>query len=266
MRTSTERRCEKVTVKKVYIQVGDDGMPVAPCGFALWEGARFLGLNPQGFRVNDIDPSGYMHPHGPSLDRPSQLIHGWVLTVHTAFRHMNVQIPEPLDYPEELDTFQFMGRNVHKTTLGEAHRDFAANEKRPMFIKPVAHKMFTGHTLERFSDLAETTYMDMSMPIWRSEIVDFVSEYRCFVHEGGLVGIQRYYGDNWILPNKNDVIQMINAYKSAPIAYALDVGITRDGFTKLVEVNDCYALGHYGLSPLKYTEMVIARWQQIVGE
>jgi hypothetical protein len=96
-----------------------------------------------------------------------------------------------------------------------------------------------------------------------SGLVDFVSEYRCFVHEGALLGIHRYYGDNWILPDKATVIQMIKAYRSAPVAYGLDVGVTKEGKTLLVEVNDQYALGNYALGSLPYTEATVARWEQL---
>jgi hypothetical protein len=260
------------TVKKVYIQLGDDGMPVAPCGYALWDGARFLGLNPEGFRLHPTETTmGYRVSldaavprllNGTSLDA-STLVHGWVKTVHTALKQIGVPIPPPLDYPEEL--FGFLGREIRKTTLGEVHKAFAAND-RPVFIKPVAHKMFTGHTIERFRDLAETSNVDKEMPVWASGLVDFVSEYRCFVHEGALLGIHRYYGDNWVLPDKATVIQMIKAYQgspSVPIAYGLDVGVTREGKTLLVELNDWHSLGHYGLPSLQYTEATIARWEQM---
>lgn len=240
-------------VKKVYIQLGQDGMPVAPCGFTLWEGARFLGLEPEGFQLEQLQDL--------PLSR-STLVHGWVRTVHDALRQIGATIPPPLDYPEELTSY--LGRTVHQSTLGEVHKAFIQDESKPVFIKPVIHKMFTGHTIERFRDLAETTYLDQDQPVWVSSIVNFVSEYRCFVHDGTLTGIQRYYGDNWVLPAKPWVTAMIQKYKSAPIAYSLDVGVTDKGHTLLVEVNDYYSLGDYGHSRLSYTEACVARWEQIL--
>ena len=242
-----------MTVKKVYIQVGDDGMPMAPCGYALWEGARFLDLSPEAFRWQDM-------PKLP-LSRET-LVHGWVRTVQDALRQVGAQVPPPLDYPEELSPF--LGREVRLTTLGEVHKTFIENES-PLFIKPVAHKMFTGHTLERFSDLAETTNIDPSTPIWASGVVNFASEYRCFVHAGSLIGVQRYCGDNWILPDKKVVIQMIRAYQNRPIAYGLDVGVTAQGETLLVEVNDWHSLGNYALGSLPYTDATIDRWEEMVS-
>ena len=42
-------------------------------------------------------------------------------------------------------------------------------------------------------------------------------------------------------------------------------GVTDDGKTLLVEVNDAWALGSYGTPPIPYTEMAINRWKQMVG-
>lgn len=54
-------------------------------------------------------------------------------------------------------------------------------------------------------------------------------------------------------------------YKSAPAGYALDFGVTRDGRTLLVEINDGYALGCYGLQHNLYAKLLEARWAEMVG-
>jgi ATP-grasp domain, R2K clade family 3 len=51
----------------------------------------------------------------------------------------------------------------------------------------------------------------------------------------------------------------------APCAFfALDVGVLATGETVLVEVNDGFSLGRYGLPVALYTDMVIARWEEMV--
>lgn len=229
-------------------------MPVAPCGYSMWEGARFTGLRPEGF---DETAQAEL----PLTE--DTLVHGWVRTVHRALTQLGVPIPQPIDYPVELHAY--LGRNLYASMLGQVHQSFAENDE-PVFVKPVQHKLFTGHTITRFSELAETTNIDMTSPVWVSSIVDFVAEYRCFVFEGGLMGIQRYTGDPWVLPNKATVIQMIKDYSLAPVAYALDVGVTRNGKTLLVEVNDMYSCGNYAFDSLTYSEMVVARWQEMVQQ
>jgi len=48
--------------------------------------------------------------------------------------------------------------------------------------------------------------------------------------------------------------------KKAPNAYCLDWGVLQDGRTVLVEMNEGYAFGHYGLNPISYARMLSARW------
>ena len=55
----------------------------------------------------------------------------------------------------------------------------------------------------------------------------------------------------------------MKAYKSAPRAYVLDFGATSDGETRLVEANDAYALGHYGLASVLYARLIDARWEEL---
>ena len=69
-----------------------------------------------------------------------------------------------------------------------------------------------------------------------------------------------------MFPDMSIAEQAIQAFsKEAPCAYALDLGITDDGRTLVVEVNDAYALGSYGAPAVPYVQMVIDRWVEIVG-
>ena len=245
-----------MTVKKAYIQSGDDGMLVGPNLFALWEGARFLGLEPESFHVDQLSSL--------PLTRET-MVAGWVKTVHDALRQVGAPVPPPLDYPERLR--RHLGRDVQLRTIGQVHDEFVESEQTgspvPVFVKPLAHKLFKGHTIERFSHLAETSYLPRDTLVWRSPIVDFTHEYRCFVRDGCLLDVRRYYGDPWVTPDKMTVIHMMREYTDAPVAYSLDVGVTQSGRTLLVEVNDAYSLGTYGFDGLSYAEMVIARWEEM---
>jgi hypothetical protein len=55
----------------------------------------------------------------------------------------------------------------------------------------------------------------------------------------------------------------VSEYKNAPNGYAIDFGVTDDGRTLLIEVNDGYALGSYGLFYLDYAKLLSARWAQL---
>ena len=43
------------------------------------------------------------------------------------------------------------------------------------------------------------------------------------------------------------------------------MGVLNDGSTVLVEVNDGFALGDYGLGTLLYVDLLKARWDSIVS-
>lgn len=244
-------------VKRVYIQQ-QNRTYLAPCGFSCHEGFRFLGKDVQPFEEAQL----------PDLLLTSEtLVHGWVRTVQQALVQMGKAIPAALDYPDELASY--LATPVRMTTLGEVHAAWRAETPEPVFVKPVAQKLFTGHTVERFSHLAETTPFPPDTPVWVAQVVDHVSEYRCFVHEHRLVGFKHYRGDPWLLPDRRTINQMIRDFApAAPIAYGLDVGLieTGDGHkTCLVEINDCYALGNYGFDPIAYCEMLEARWLQLMA-
>lgn len=42
-------------------------------------------------------------------------------------------------------------------------------------------------------------------------------------------------------------------------------GVTREGATLVVEMNDGYALGCYGLAAVPYAQLLEARWQEMVS-
>lgn len=48
-------------------------------------------------------------------------------------------------------------------------------------------------------------------------------------------------------------------------AFSLDMGRTAAGATVVVEVNDGYALGAYGLAPTAYAKFWSVRWAQMSG-
>ena len=53
--------------------------------------------------------------------------------------------------------------------------------------------------------------------------------------------------------------KMVSCFCSAPAGYSLDVGVTESGETALVEVNDGFSLGTYGLDPIEYAKLLSAR-------
>jgi hypothetical protein len=196
---------------------------------------------------------------------PETLIVGSIPTTETALKQLGVVPPVPEDYPVELH--EFLYRRVWKSTLRTVLRHIEDGHP-PVFIKPATRrKRFTGLV---FSDLSESYQLEGASgqtPIWCSQLVDWQSEWRVFVLHGKILGIQSYRGDARTRPDTAVVETLCALWVAtgrASCAFALDVGVLATGETALVEVNDGFSLGRYGLPVALYTDMVIARWEEMV--
>ncbi len=172
---------------------------------------------------------------------------------------LGIEPPAPFDYPEEL--LPFLGRKIWKSTV-----DTIANnpDSWNVFIKPaVTTKKFTGRLVKSTKDLVGCGHQLYDTEVWCSEPVEFVSEWRCFVTYGRIKDVRPYKG-NWRLHFDYQIIEnAVKAFQSAPAAYALDFGLNSKGETLLVEANDGYSLGCYGLFPLDYAKLLSARWAEL---
>jgi hypothetical protein len=191
---------------------------------------------------------------------------GGIGYVRKAIEILGCKPPEPIDIPDCLAVFTH--RKIWTTTLGDIHLN---EDKWPVFIKPkVDHKIFTGHVVKSFLELLKTSHLPKDMPILASEVVFWKSEYRCFVLDGELLDVRRYAGSVEWYPRIEQVQKMIKiATPVMPVAYSVDVGAMLDSRermwdTALIEVNDGFSLGTYGLrSPLQ-VKMLLARWKEMV--
>jgi hypothetical protein len=190
---------------------------------------------------------------------PEALVYGYIGDVHLALKKLGLPMPKPLDYPEELR--DFLGRDFKEGLLGDI-RDRQIPEG--IFVKPQEHKVFTGFVYRgvRPDRLRLATYPDET-PVYYSDVVSFISEYRAFVLDGKILDVRRYNGDWSKAPSRDVVEAAVRAYTGSPRAYALDFGVTSEGQTLLVEANDGFALGSYGLPPEGYARMIEARWEEI---
>lgn len=170
---------------------------------------------------------------------------------------------KPLDIPEELK--KYTERNIEETTIKDVIMN--GDIKYPLFVKPIQGKLFNGQVVCSKGELEMFRYCDdvndINTPIIISEPVTFLSEYRTFVLDGKIIDSKKYMGDYKIIPDYNLVECAIRDYKNAPIAYSIDFGVTDDGKTLLVECNDAYSLGPYGINNLDLTRMFILRWDEI---
>lgn len=176
-----------------------------------------------------------------------------------------LHVPEPAwnCYPEVLS--KWLHRGVDRTTTAQV-----LTHPQPVFVKPVNLKRFDGFVQSTGSQFraSEWCRMPPDEPVWISEIVTFVCEWRVYVLRGDAIGRARYDpegADDASEPDAKAVLSMIRAWPSAPAAWALDVGVLSTGETALVEVNDAWALGLYGraLGPRAYLSFLASRWGQL---
>ncbi len=169
------------------------------------------------------------------------------------------KIKTEIDYPDEL--IPFLGRKIWTCTFKELMNK---PESWNVFVKPQQEtKLFVVKVVKEIKDFIGIVDHQTDFLVWCSEIVDFVTEWRCFVRYGELIDVRRYKG-NWDTKiDINIVKNAIKAFHSQPAAYVLDFGIDKNGNLKLVEVNDGYSVGSYGMNPILYAKFISARWSQL---
>lgn len=187
---------------------------------------------------------------------------GSIQFIYKALDKFNVPIPEPLDYPESLRAF--LGRKIWTSSINEIANN---PEKWDVFVKPKGYaKKFTGRLVQSTTDLVGCGDLKMNTPVWVSEPKNFLTEWRVFVRYDKILGVKIYKGD-WRNHFDYKVIEKaVTSYKNAPKAYALDFGVTEKDETLLIEANDGFALGNYGLFYTDYAKLLSARWAELTQQ
>lgn len=173
------------------------------------------------------------------------------------------QVPELIGLSEYVE---FLGRAIGASHIDDInHPD--SEFKYPLFIKPYSTiKAFTGFVAT--DDLTKKVFSEQYDGwVWVQEVVDFVSEYRCYISNNRIVGMKHYSGDCLIFPDP-DFIKKVFEFTKTQIdyhSYTLDIGVLENGQTVLIEINDGWAIGNYGLEPQTYYLFVRNRWLQLTG-
>lgn len=236
-------------MKKVYLEKSDFTNEFANINiYSAWNGFSSRGYECIPFFYKDIDTLNITK---------DDIVCGWICSVDKALSLIGCKVPEQPSIPEEIS--DYAGRKIWKSNLGEIRKNIPK-----VFIKPLyGHKTFNGHVLTgEFKDLIYTAEFPDETEILVSEPVKFISEYRGFVLNNELIGFKHYTGD-FKMPYLDIVKDAIRRYKSAPVAYSIDFGLTENWRSLLIEVNDSYSLGCYGLDSVLYSKMIEARWEEI---
>jgi hypothetical protein len=243
---------KNLEIEKAYIQLYK-GEFVTEATFVAFMGCEQLGINCIKFDLADI----------ATLDITKNTpVFGGITAVRHALTQMGIKPPEPLDIPEEL--IQYTQRDIQFNTLSY----FMKNGKFPLFVKPRKAKLFTGMIVSSADELSFLSQLDLAgdeQDLIASSVVKFVAEFRVFVANGEIYDCRSYSGKWNVNPDYDFIENVIKNYTSAPDGYVIDFGVTDSGKTLLIEANDGYSFGSYGLNPTAYFKISIARWNQMVG-
>lgn len=150
-------------------------------------------------------------------------------------------------------------------TLFEAHEIVSKGEK--IFIKPVEIKLFTGLVLDGMTytclrDLPGTTKVMCYNPFEG----DVLSEWRIYIDKNKIIDSKNYSGDFTLNPDYGYINAVIESNKNLGFSstYIIDIGILDSELNVVIEYNDAWAIGNYGVPNDLYVKMLRNRYFDII--
>lgn len=242
-------------MKKVYVEV-KDGLPINVDVQNAIDGFEAMGYQIKPITKEDVICGKY--DIGVSN---GNIFVGSYGSVITQLKNID-KLPEVIDFPNELIGKHI--KDVEVRRLKEVLDQFSKDEK-PIFIKPKnSTKLFTGCVLRTTNQFS---YFDQygDIEVWTRPVIEnLISEYRVFVMNGEIIYSSNYCGSYTVIPDFGYVNDIIKDYKNSPKAYTIDIGITNTGINHIIEINDFWAIGAYGLVCIDYASMLKARWNEIL--
>nr|WP_262990387.1 ATP-grasp domain-containing protein [Chryseobacterium gilvum]MCU7614472.1 ATP-grasp domain-containing protein [Chryseobacterium gilvum] len=234
---------------KAYIQTDKNGEFYNVNAFVAYEGFKNFGFEIEKFtNLDEI-----------SNKNPEHIIVGGIGNVRRRLQDLNIiRKNKEIDYPTELKPY--LKRNIWSSTINEIFNKKEWN----IFIKPQTEtKLFAGKVIKSEMDFLGLINEEKETEVWCSELINFKTEWRCFIRYKEILDIRRYKGDWDTKIDVKTVNDAINSFISQPNSYALDFGVDENGEMFLVEVNDGHSLGTYGLSSAHYAKFLSARWSEL---
>jgi len=238
---------------KAYIQhVQGNDMTIN--SFHASKGFDILGYEVIPFEIKELQAPNFEY-------EKDDILFGGIPIVLDAMTKMGIPQPKEMNYPESLE--KFLHRKIEKSTIDFARQEANNENIKPFFLKPVKEKEFKGFVFSSFLDLLQVAHLKKGTEIYISECLEFKSEYRVYFLKNEIVGCKHYHGDSLIFPDRKIIEEIFKSYKEKPVSGSIDVGVTKDGKTVLVEVNDSYSLGNYGIGSILYARMIEERWREL---
>lgn len=222
-----------------------------------------IGFETLGYKVVPFDSQVEL----PSILSKETPVRGSVQTFRRALAHLGITPPPNVDIPEEL--MGYAGRRIWTSTVGEV-----VSKGKSVFIKPLDHqKDFSGHVAWYGSSFVfNNLKLPKSYKLLCQEPIKFQGgELRIYVLEGKIIGKRFMPGmpfTQWLNSKELDVVNsMLKAYKSQPSGFCLDVSRIQDtNRLVLIEVNEGFSCGNYGIPHKLYAKMIEARWKELTSQ
>ena len=214
------------------------------CFYKSYSGFKSLGYNTLVF--DNID----------SISKnKNNIVHGTIKTVLRQLDRLGIKKPKNIEIPDSCKGFLNRDyRIVSKKYIQELSND--VTEENKFFIKPAdTHKLFDGFVFRRFSELLKINHVPDDEKLIYSEYVNIQSEWRCFFLEDKILDMRSYRGNSLIsieFINTDFVYNIWSSYKkdnNRIVSGSFDIGIDiNTGKHYLIEFNDAFSLGSYGLN------------------
>ena len=157
-------------------------------------------------------------------------------------------------------------------TLGEALDRESKGEK--LFIKPYEIKLFPASMLDGRMTYAYLKSLPSDTQIIANKPFEgkIKTEWRAYIHNHKSVYAGNYSGDPMYTPDSTMNLELYSALKqnqnTFPCAYTIDYGIVYDnphvGNGVIIEYNDMWAIGNYGVPNDLYLQMLKDRYFEII--
>jgi hypothetical protein len=134
------------------------------------------------------------------------------------------------------------------------------------FIKPFQQKLFSGLVVDKYSISSLREFPDDLQVMVYDVLPKIVSEWRVYVLNNRIEDIRNYGGDFMVFPDVDFIRYKQKDFSNKlPSAYVMDVGVCiGDLKNVIIEFNDMYAIGNYGIPNDLYLRMLRERYFEIM--
>jgi len=170
------------------------------------------------------------------------------------------------------EVFKRIDKVVHSMNPSQSHIIAKISDVKPiisegekLFIKSVGSKVISGlvydtMTLSNLDKYPQDTEIYVSLP-FKNKII---TEWRCYVRNKTIIDARNYSGDFSVTPDFNYAENIVANNKDYPSAYTIDIALMDNGKTEVIEYNDMWAIGNYGIDNTDYYKLLRERYFEIV--